>query len=187
MKRTCIGALAIVLVAALPAPAQAQTFLTPFAGATFAKDAPASKLTVGAALSFLGDVAGLELEVGYTPDFFDESGDVALVAGSNVTTAMASVLIAPRIADGRVRPYGVVGGGLLRTRLDDNDLFDRVTTNDSGVNVGFGVMALFSEHAGVRGDFRYFRSLQDPPGTNVDLALGKFDFWRATVGALLRF
>ena len=181
------AAMAALVSFGVPQTARAQTFLTPYVGATFEGDAPASKLTAGLSVTFLGDLAGVELDVGYTPDFFNESNDVALVASSNITTAMVNVVISPEIGDGRVRPYVLFGGGLLRTRVDDDDILDRVSTNDTGVTIGVGVMALLSERAGIRGDLRYLRSLQDPPDANVDLALGKFDFWRGTVGLLIRF
>jgi len=44
------------------------------------------------------------------------------------------------------------------------------------------------DNFGLRGDVRYFRSLQDDNGgDDIDLGFGSFDFWRATVGATFRF
>jgi len=43
------------------------------------------------------------------------------------------------------------------------------------------------EHAGVRGDIRYFRSIGDNSSNGVDLSLGSFHFWRATAGVTFRF
>jgi hypothetical protein len=41
---------------------------------------------------------------------------------------------------------------------------------------------------GIRGDVRYFRALQDhAAGSDLDLGLSNFDFWRATVGVTFRF
>jgi hypothetical protein len=40
----------------------------------------------------------------------------------------------------------------------------------------------------VRGEVRYFRSLQDnEPDDEFDVALGSFHFWRTSVGATFRF
>jgi opacity protein-like surface antigen len=171
----------LALAGALPTRAEAQTFLTPFAGVTFKGDAPAHKLTYGGGLTFMGDAAGLDLDFGYTPDFFNQQSDVALIADSNVTTVMASLMIAP--GDSPVRPYGVLGVGLIRGRIGATDLFDDVSTNDWGFNAGFGVMGTVAPHVWLRGEVRYFRSLQDPSNDNdLDVTLGKFDFWRGTIG-----
>ena len=62
-------------------------------------------------------------------------------------------------------------------------LFNDLTTNDLGMNVGGGVQGQFNSNIGIRGDIRYFRSLQDnEPDNEFDLALSDFDFWRGTVG-----
>jgi len=74
------------------------------------------------------------------------------------------------------------------------NLFDNVARNDFALNVGGGIQANFNDHLGLRGDIRYFRSLQGEPGADGgiiidprDFDLGDFDFWRATVGLSLRF
>jgi opacity protein-like surface antigen len=188
MKRAWIAVVAaFALVGAVPSMADAQVTLTPYAGATFGNDAPTTKPTVGASLTFMGNVAGFELDFGYTPDFFDEdSDDVVLVGDSNVTTLMANLVVGP--GSGPVRPYGVFGLGLLRSRVDGGDFFEDITTNDFGFNAGFGVMGMASDRVGFRGDVRYFRSLEDPEADDdFDVAVGNFDFWRATGGITFRF
>ena len=60
-----------------------------------------------------------------------------------------------------VRPYASGGIGLLRTNVSGGDLFDDLSTNELGVNVGAGAHVFFSDNVGMRGDIRYFRSLQD--------------------------
>jgi opacity protein-like surface antigen len=183
---TSLAALGIVAVAS--ANAEAQVTLTPYAGATFGSDAPTTKPGFGASLTFMGDLAGLEVDFGYTPDFFDEDGDdVVLIGDSNVTTFMGSLVIGPNIG-GAIRPYGVLGLGLLRGRVDGGDFFDEITTNDFGFNAGFGVTGMLNERVGLRGDVRYFRSFEDPEDDDdFDVAVGSFDFWRATGGVTFRF
>ena len=67
-------------------------------------------------------------------------------------------------------------------------LFNDLSTNDLGVNVGGGLNAQFNDKFGMRGDIRYFRSLQDNEADNdLDLSLGSFDFWRGTVGLTFRW
>jgi opacity protein-like surface antigen len=186
MRRVWRFAALVLTLGFAPAAADAQTFLIPYGGATFGEDAPTEKFTTGASLTFLGDVAGFELDLGYTPDFFDQSDEFELVGDGNVMTLMGNLLVGPRA--GQVRPYGAVGLGLIRTQIDETDLFDEISTNDFGFNVGFGVIGLLSDRVGVRGDVRYFRSLQDPEADDdVDVAIGKFDFWRATGGVSFRF
>jgi opacity protein-like surface antigen len=147
----------------------------------------ASKFSTGGALTFLGKAAGFEFEFGYTPDFFNQQTDFALIADSNVTTFMGNVLVNLG-ATARVKPYGIFGLGLLRSRIDATDLFDATTANDFGVNVGGGVICMFADNVGVRGDIRYFRSLQDPSNDNdTDVTLGKFDFWRGAVSFTFKF
>jgi opacity protein-like surface antigen len=178
-------ALAAALILAIPAAARGQTFLTPFAGVTTGGDAPTSKFTTGVSLMFVKTV-GVEIDFGYTPDFFDEQDAVALIADSNVTNLMVNLAVAP--GEGPVRPYGVAGVGLLRTRIDTDDIFDDVSENDFGLSAGAGVIGMFSDNVGVRGDIRYFRRLQDPDGDNdLDIALGTFDYWRLTGGVTFRF
>ncbi len=178
------------LVAALagvaPADARAQVMITPYGGVTFGGDAPATNLTTGASLTFMGDVAGFEVDLGYTPDFFDEGGDeIVLIGDGNVTTFMGNLVLGP--GEGVVRPYFVAGVGLARSRRDLGDLFDDVTTNEWALGIGGGVVGFLSDHVGLRGDVRYIRGLEDPEDDdNPDLQIGKFDFWRATIGVVFR-
>jgi hypothetical protein len=180
-----IGSVMIV-VAAQVSVAQAQAVsVTPFAGATFGGDAPAQKLAMGAALTFLGPVAGLEFEFGYSPDFFDQHHNTVLIGDNNVTTFNTNLVVGPKI--GMFRPYGSAGVGLLRTRVSSaSSLFQDLSVNDWGVNFGAGLIVKGSDHVGLRGDVRYFRSLQDhAPGNNIDLGFGTFDFWRYYFGVVL--
>jgi hypothetical protein len=66
---------------------------------------------------------------------------------------------------------------------------DAIELGDTNMtwSAGGGVMVFFGSAVGLRGDVRYFRSLQDPPGGGVDLQLGKFDFWRGTGGVAFKF
>src|SRR5688572_30460228 len=118
--------LAAALAVVMPADARAQgVSITPYAGFAGGRDTPSSTLTTGASLTFMGPVAGFELDLGYTPDFFGEESEVALIADSNVTTFMGSLVIG--IGRGPVRPYVQGGLGLVRSRVDIDDLFDAVS------------------------------------------------------------
>ena len=188
MRRTLtIAALALACSIGTAATAQADVRLNPFAGVTFGGDAPANKFAGGLSVTFMGAVAGFEFDMGYAPDFFNENPDFALVGDSNVTTFTGNVIVGP--GRGKVQPYGVFGLGLVRTRVSSGDeLFDDVTTNDFGLSIGGGVLGMLSDNVGLRGDLRYFRSLQDNTDDNdLDVTISKFGFWRGSVGLTFKF
>jgi opacity protein-like surface antigen len=193
LKRiTPIALLAFVL--ALPAQARADWFLTPFVGANTGGDAGAigtndANLAVGGSLGYMGaGIIGFEVDFGYSPNFFaDPTGSFY---EGNVTSLMTNLIVgAPFGGQGTgFRPYVSGGVGLLRANVDDVDDFFDVTTNSFGMNVGAGAMVFLRDNVGLRGDVRYFRNFEDRgPGDDVDLTLGRFDFWRASLGVAFRF
>ncbi len=187
-----LGATALALVLVGAAPAHADWLLTPFAGATFGADSEKQNLTYGGSLAYMGaSVVGFEVDFGYSPEFFEpDDNDIDLIDDSNVTTLMANVIVGVPIggSEAQVRPYVVGGVGLLRSAVTGaGDLFD-VSNNDFGFDVGGGIYVFINEHVGLRGDVRYFRSLQDPEEDDeFDVAVGNFDFWRGTGGVTFRF
>ena len=92
---------------------------------------------------------------------------------------------------GRPRPAVCHGrrGSVPCDRQGNRSFFDRVSSNDFAVNFGGGVMAFFSEHVGLRGDVRYFRTLTDEQSRrlDVDFDLGDLNFWKWDIGAAFRF
>jgi len=90
---------------------------------------------------------------------------------------------------GGVHPYASAGLGLIRSSVQSaTGLFNDLSTNDLGVNIGGGINGYFNDNIGIRGDIRYFRSLQDnQPDNDLDLSLGSFDFWRGSVGLTFRW
>lgn len=195
------AALFLTVSAAAPAKASAEWLFTPFIGVNWGGSASFNtagfdfedeferRLTYGASLGWMGSgPVGFEFDFGYSPNFFENTSEgFDFASDSNVTTMMVNVVVgAPA---GRVRPYASGGVGIIRTRINDaEDFFDDVTTNDLGFNVGGGVGGFFSDKVGVRGDVRYFRSLQDKePDGEFDIAVGSFRFWRGTVGLIFRF
>ena len=185
-KLLIVMGFAVLFAGLTPVGAQAQTFITPFAGVTFGGDAPDEKLSTGASVLFFGKAVGFELELGYTPDFFGENSDIVLIADSNVTTVTGNLAVG--VGAGPVRPYVVGGLGVMRARIDADDLFDDLDTNDWAMSGGGGVIGLVSDHVGLRGDVRYFRRLQDPSDDNdLDIEIGRFGFWRAYGGVTFKF
>jgi opacity protein-like surface antigen len=186
-KVAIIGIGAILLLS--PVPARADVMFTPFIGAAFSGDAPDTRLTYGGALSFTGaGILGVELDFGYTPNFFR---DVQFVESSNVVTLMGNLILsAPldRVGVG-IRPYVSGGAGLLRTRIRDEDEFFDVDDDSWGYNAGAGLTGFMTNNVGLRADVRYFRSFRATRTGDDELAvqLGGFNFWRGTVGLAFRF
>jgi hypothetical protein len=185
---------ALLLSALVSAPAAAQTTLTPFAGTTFGGETTENRYVYGAVLGF-GSGAGVDIDFGYAPDFF--GGDSApfgdLDGKLNITTLMFNVRFGGGKAPG-LSPFVSGGAGLMRASISSpGDLFDSLSRNDFALNAGGGLTGYFNGHIGLRGDIRYFRSLQGESGGGGiildprDFDLGDFDFWRGTVGLSLRF
>ena len=182
-KRVLIAS-ALTALLAVPAAAQAQVIITPFAGVSFGGDTSNTKGAYGASIAFMGPVVGLEVDFSHTPNFF---GDDSVATKGNATTFMANIKFAPHIRGRGVQPYVSGGLGLLRTRLSTEDLFDDVTSNDWGFNLGFGVGGYFTPHVGLQGDVRYFRAFQDIDLADASIPVSNFDFWRASLGLTFKF
>ena len=135
-----------------------------------------------------GSIVGFESELGYTKNFFGETSNQT----SNVLTFMGNFMLAPKI--GPVQPYGLVGLGLIRTSVEGPGA--STDQNQFGWDIGGGLMVLFGQHVGVRGEVRYFHSLETLDFLNVPdlpdlptLGLGgtKLDYGRAAVGVVFKF
>ena len=184
---------ALVLSALVSVPASAQTTLTPFTGVTFGGETTENRFVYGAVLGF-GDKAGVDIDFGYAPNFFGDTDPFGDLDGKlNITTLMFNIRFGGGKAPG-LSPLFSGGVGLMRASISSpGDLFDDISRNDFALNVGGGLVGYFNGHVGLRGEVRYFRSLQgssDNNGIIIDprnFDLGHFDFWRGTVGLSLRF
>lgn len=194
-KAIILGALALAGLGLAPSTARADVLLTPFIGANFGGDTQEKKLTYGGSIGFMGaGVFGVEMDFGYSPNFFDLNEDpLDLIGDSNVTTLMGNLIVGVPLGGTRgpgVRPYATVGMGLLRTQLQSpGELFD-IDKNSFGINFGGGVMGFFNDSVGLRGDVRYFRNISDTHDIDIgdlDFDLGSFNFWRGTGGVVFRF
>jgi opacity protein-like surface antigen len=137
-----------------------------------------------------GGVFGAEFDFGYSPNFFDED---SVFGKNNVLTAMGNLIIGIPFGGQRgagLRPYVTGGVGLIRTDFDGLFEGEGSSSNDFGFNLGGGVMGFFSDHVGLRGDLRYFRTLEsgldEDDNLLPDFDLGNFDFWRASIGIVIR-
>jgi opacity protein-like surface antigen len=209
LVRNCIP-VALLAFVLLPVPARADVLLTPFVGGNLFGSASApladfvgdhSRTTFGGSVTLTaGGIFGIEGDLGFTPKFFGTDIDIAGVpvslARNNVLTAMANVSVGvplqsrsgPYGGGGRgVRPYAVAGFGLIRQQVDLVGLLG-YTANDLGYDLGGGVDIFLTRNVGIRGDFRYFRSLSGNTINDlIDLQPGAFNFSRATVGLTFRY
>ena len=205
-KLVITSALALVVFAGAPTKASADWLFTPYIGWNWGGSAGFSdflgdfedeferRMNFGGSLAYMGGgIVGFEVDFGFSPNFFEQtSGDEDFAFGdSNVTTVMANVMVGAPFggqSGGGIRPYASGGLGLIKSRIDDADDLFEVNSTDWGLNVGGGIAGFFSDNVGLRGDVRYFRSLEDnEPDDEFDVALGNFNFWRGTVGVIFRF
>jgi len=197
--------LVLITTVAAPRTASADWLLTPFIGwnwggaANFLDledfdDQFEQKVDFGASLAWMGaGIVGFEVDFGYTPNFFENtagSGNFEF-GDSNVTTLMGNVIIGVPVGGQTgpgFRPYGVAGVGLIKSRIGDAEDFFNVDSTNWGVDIGGGANFFFTDKFGIRGDVRYFRSLQDTEAEDeFNIGLADFHFWRGSVGATFRF
>jgi opacity protein-like surface antigen len=203
-KCFAIASLVLITTVAAPSKASADWLLTPFVGWNWGgtanllesddfDDEFEQKAMFGASLAWMGaGVVGFEVDFGFSPNFFENtsgSGDFEF-ADSNLTTVMGNLIIGVPIGGQHgvgFRPYAVGGVGLVKSRLGSSgDLFN-VDSTDWGFNVGAGALFFFSDNVGVRGDVRYFRSLEDLEPFDDNIGFANFRFWRGTLGVTFRF
>lgn len=207
MKHVLRAALVLLILGGMAKPASADWLLTPYVGVVFGgsannfdvndlSDEFEQRISFGGGLTWMGNgIMGLEVDYHLAPNFYQITGgdrDIeALNLDSSVQTLMANVVLGAPIGGTSgpgIRPYAAAGIGLMRASLSGaDDLFDNLSNNELGVNVGGGVHVFFSDNVGLRGDARYFRGLQKGDDEGEDLDLEDFDFWRATVGLTFRF
>jgi hypothetical protein len=197
MLSTRFIAAALVAITLVPVPARADVLLIPFFGVNFGGDAgtklseafDTSQFNWGASLTFMGGgVFGIEGDFGFSPDFYGKTE----LGGSSALTATGNLIIGIPFGGQKgfgVRPYGLVGAGLLKSASDFGDAFTDIDESNMTWSAGGGVLLFFGTRAGVRFDARYFRTFDDLEilGVAIGQSPGKVDFTRASLGVVLRF
>jgi hypothetical protein len=190
-----IAALAAVVITLAPAPARADGFFIPFLGVNFGGDSgrefseafETNQFNWGASLGWMGGgVFGFEGDFGYSPDFYGKTDN----GGSGAFTATANMLLGIPFGGQQgfgVRPYGLVGAGVLSSRSDFGD--PEIDENNLTWSAGGGLLVFFGTRAGVRFDVRYFRTFDDLEILGIPIvdSAGKVDFTRGSLGFVLRF
>lgn len=195
---TRAGCLALLLLLVAATRASAEWQLRPFVGVTFGGGttlvdldhaAGRPNIAVGIGGVWLGDIVGLDVDLGYAPGFF-QTGNQRLVLRSSVTTLTGNIVIAVprRLTEYSLRPYFVGGGGVMRARSDDFFGVLRVASALPAVDLGGGVTGFLTDRIGVNWDVRCFRSLAGAPeGRGLSLGAEKLSFWRANVALAIRY
>ncbi len=180
-------ALLSLVLAGVPAIAQAQVFITPYMGSSFNSSVDdydfGSKLHYGASVTWLSGIGiGVEADFAFAPSFFEPGDDEFLQFDNtgNLTTVMGNVVL------GGASGLYVSGGlGLIRSRVEAVDELLEFSDNGFGMNVGGG-LRIGTQRFGIKGDVRYFRQLNDLELFET-FELGGLSFWRASVGASFGF
>jgi hypothetical protein len=159
------GALAIAAALFLPAPVSAEWRLAPIAGTTVRTEtgfvdldgtAPRRHLVFGVSLTGLSSgLFGLEVEATLVPSVFTGH---QLVDSSRVLTGSASLVVASPRTVWRIRPYAVLGAGLVRSTSSDAANLLPISSTQPGVHLGGGVWVPVAERVALRGDVRFLRT-----------------------------
>jgi opacity protein-like surface antigen len=159
------GALALAAALLLPAPASADWRLAPIAGTTIRTetgfvdlDATASKhhVVFGGSLTGLSSgLFGLEVEATVVPSVFTGH---QLVDSSRVLTGSASLVVAVPRSVWRIRPYAVLGVGLVRSTSSDVANLLPISSTQPGFHLGGGVWVPVAKRLAIRGDVRFLRT-----------------------------
>lgn len=205
-----ILALFILVVSAIPVaaqdppPAQQQVvyqekvegpdnYLVPYwnsnsGGTMFFDEDRKSSQGYGLSFTFWGrGILSAEVDFNYNPSFFGDSSDYDT---NNLMTFTVSGIIGPWIQAGsmRIRPYAVIGGGLLRSTIEEFATVGWKTNQNRGVvDAGGGVLWLFTRNIGIRGDARYRMGVgakDDEDGWGM---LDAWKFLRLSAGVALAF
>jgi hypothetical protein len=191
------GLLLIGLLLAAPASAYADFFVVPFAGMKFGGStsivdlqlaAAKKKLVLGVAARKVDDgILGYEVEFGNVTGYFSNSSEPPVVkVGNYVNDLTGSIVLSlpPRFTGSGLRPYGVIGGGLIHAASEDFAEVFTVRRTVAAFNIGVGATGMFTNNVGVRFDLRYLKSItSDPPSGQVGHSIS---YSRFTIGLMLR-
>lgn len=148
--------------------------------------------TWGASILFWGPglLAG-ELDFGYSPNFFENFDLAAVGSSSNLMTITLNFVLGPTFFIGenmRIRPYALVGGGLMRSKIDEfiQHLSFKDTQNFGVVDLAGGVYFYPIKRLGVRADVRYFKGV-GANDSEKGYGILDWDVFRVSVGLALGF
>jgi len=189
MRRALKAIVISGVVALLWAPAQARAdgYVAPFAGVTFGSNSIQNHGMYGVNAGWMGaGIIGGEVDFGYAPKFFGSGFD------NRVWDLMGNVIVGVPIGGQHgagFRPYVTGGVGVVQVQIAPGvTSVGEYKTNNFAFDLGAGANAYFGDHVGLRGDVRYFRNVNTSNTGNpfTSFSLSGFDFWRASIGLVLR-
>jgi hypothetical protein len=181
--------------------ASAEWQIKPFAGATYGGDSTflfVGPLTLlpnpnhphfayGVSGLLLGEIFGVEADLGHTPGFF-QSSTAPLIANSGVLTLTGNIVVAmPRhLTQYTLRPYVVGGAGMMRVEFDTAQGALQVSERLQAMDIGAGVTGFVTRRIGVSWDVRYFRSIDRTIQNGISIGSEHLSFWRASMAVAVR-
>lgn len=193
------GVLALALIVPSASPAlSAERQLKPFVGATFGGSntfvdpenaAGSPSLVYGVSAILLGEVLGIDVDIGHSPGFF-QSGDQPTLLSSSVTTLTGNVVVAMprRLTQYGLRPYFVGGLGVMHAR--QQDALGALVFSESVpvLDVGGGATGFFTNRIGISWEVRHFGSFGTTDKlSGISIGPEQLSFWRATTAVVIRF
>jgi outer membrane protein with beta-barrel domain len=183
-----VAALAVACLVLAERSARADGFVTPFLGFNFGgasancislTNCEDKRLNLGLSFGSMSGILGFEEDISYAPHFFSDAN----ASQNAVLTAMSNLLVI--VPAGPIRPYGLIGIGLIRTHFQANSSALDFTSNALGHDIGGGINIFFTPGVGLRGDLRHLRTFKD--FNLFGLSTDKIEFWRGSAGLTFRF
>lgn len=187
--------MALLLLFAMPAAAEWQ--VKPFVALTFGggttfvdleKAAPRPHRMIGVTGVLIGEVFGVDVDMGRASGFF-QWGDQNLLLDSGITTLTGDVIVAMphRMTEYTLRPYLVAGAGMMRVRIDGLLGALRVASTRPAMDFGGGVTGFLTKRVGLSWEVRRFSSLGENQVRGASFGGEHLSFWRADMAVAIRY
>jgi len=159
-----------------------------FGGGLFQDREKGSSGGGGGSLIFWGrGIASAEVDFNVNPKFFGTTEDLGT---NSLMTFTVNGVFGPWVGSKKnIRPYAVVGGGLLRGNIANFSTGKMSTSTSMGViDIGGGIFYYFTPKFGLRGDFRYRLGVGAPtdPATGWGL-IEDWNYMRGGLGVVFAF
>jgi hypothetical protein len=194
------GSLAVALSLLTPSPAVAEWQVRPFIGFTFGgattfvdpdRAIDTQNVIIGASGGWLGEIFGIEADVGRAPGFFQTDKALEpLVLTSAVTTLTGNIVIAlpARMAGYGLRPYFVGGAGLIHADFVGKLGAEQLNRTLPAMSLGGGVTGFLTNRVGLNWEIRRLSTVSGEDETlGQSFGAEQLSFWRATMAVAVRY
>jgi len=147
---------------------------------------------LGVGASWVGNLVGVEGDLGWGPGFFEPHPKQLIVAhSSGVTTATGNVIVTlPRKwMEYTLRPYVVGGVGVMHVTFTDVFNVFNVSEVLPTYDIGGGAVGFLTNRVGVAWEVRRFDTLKESStlGISSPSPGGRLSFWRASMALVVRY